>query len=72
MSWNDDERLYQPRVHSSRIRELHRISHEIGEPITVLLDQALGEFIDRYDKSCFEEHQAAFPEGDYLPTDPEP
>jgi len=43
----DDERLYQPRIHSRRIRELHRISEETGEPMTVLVDQALQEFIER-------------------------
>jgi hypothetical protein len=48
MTWHDDERLYQPRIHSLWIRELHRISEETGEPMTVLLDQALGEFVERY------------------------
>jgi hypothetical protein len=43
----DDERLYQPRIHSRRIRELHRISEETGEPMTVLVDRALQEFIER-------------------------
>ena len=43
----DDERLYQPRIHSRRIRELHRISEETGEPMTVLVDQALRDFIKR-------------------------
>ena len=43
----DDERLYQPRIHSKRIRELHRISEATGEPMTVLVDQALSEFIER-------------------------
>jgi hypothetical protein len=44
----DDERLYQPRIHSRRIRELYRISEETGEPMTVLVDQALAEFVDRH------------------------
>ena len=48
MSWHDDERLYQPRIHSRRIRQLHQISEETGEPMTVLVDQAIGEFVERY------------------------
>ena len=45
----DDERLYQPRIHSRRIRELHRISEETGEPMTVLVDQAVSQFIEQYE-----------------------
>ena len=48
---HDDERLYQPRIHSKRIRELYRISEETGEPMTVLVDQALEEFIERQSSS---------------------
>jgi HPt (histidine-containing phosphotransfer) domain-containing protein len=44
---HDHERLYQPRIHSRRIRELHRLSEETGEPMTVLVDQALQMFIER-------------------------
>jgi hypothetical protein len=43
---HDDERLYQPRIHSRRIRELYRISKKTGEAITVLVDRALQEFIE--------------------------
>ena len=46
MSWRDDERLYQPGIHSRRIRQLHRISEETGEPMTVLVDQALAELVE--------------------------
>ena len=44
----DDEKLYQPRIHSQRIRALYQIKTETGEPITVLVDRALGEFVDRH------------------------
>jgi len=44
----DDERLYQPSIHSRWIRELHVISKEQGEPMTVLVDRALKEFVERY------------------------
>ena len=63
---NDDERLYQPRIHSRHIRELHRISQEVGEPMTVLVDQALGEFTDRYRQMCHEEWTMAFAEQEQL------
>lgn len=39
----DDERLYQPRIHSRHIRILHLLSEETGEPMTVLIDRALTE-----------------------------
>ena len=48
MTWDGDERLYQPRIHSQRIRALHQISQELGEPMTVLIDQVLAQYIDHY------------------------
>lgn len=47
MSWKDDERLYQPRVHSKRIRELHKIAEISGQPMTTVVDQAIAEFVER-------------------------
>lgn len=41
MKWKGDERLYQPRIHSSRIRELHQVREKDGRPMTVLIDEAL-------------------------------
>ena len=52
MCWQSDERLYQPRIHSQHVRALHRISQETGQPMTVLLDQALNEFAERYRSAC--------------------
>ena len=54
----DDERLYQPRIHSRRIRELYRIGQETGEPITVLVDQAIADFVEAYPDSASEPIQA--------------
>lgn len=45
---HDDERLYQPKIHSRHIRSLHRLSLETGEPITALVDRALTEFVARH------------------------
>ena len=44
---DDDERLYQPRIHSRWIRELYRIRCNLAEPMTVLVDWALQEFVQR-------------------------
>jgi hypothetical protein len=60
MSWEGDEELYQPRIHSRRIRDLHQISKETGDPMTVLLDRALGDFVVRYREAGHAELQAAF------------
>ena len=48
---HDDEHLYQPRIHSRRIKELYRISQGTGEPMTVLVDQAIADFIDTHAQS---------------------
>jgi hypothetical protein len=44
----NDESLYQPKIHSERIRSLYRIKQETGKPMTVLLDQAIKEFAAGY------------------------
>ena len=46
VSRKDDERLYQPRIHSRRIRELHKISEITGQPMTVILDIILRKFYE--------------------------
>ena len=45
----DDESLYQPKIHSQRIRILYGLKLETGRPMTVLLDQAIHEFAIRYE-----------------------
>ncbi|MHB1356702.1 MAG: hypothetical protein ACYCZF_12095 [Anaerolineae bacterium] len=47
VSRSDDEKLYQPRIHSRWIRELYRIGLVTGDPITVLVDTAITEFVER-------------------------
>ena len=44
----DDEHLYQPPIHSKRIRTLYHLKQEIGKPMTVLLDQAISELAERH------------------------
>jgi hypothetical protein len=55
---NDDERLYQPLIHSRHIRILHLISEETGKPMTVLIDQALTDFVERYGSVDGEKRQS--------------
>src|SRR5215211_8024171 len=44
----DDESLYQPKVHSDRIRELYNLKQATGLPMTVLLDQAIRDLSANY------------------------
>jgi hypothetical protein len=44
----DDESLYQPKIHSERIRSLYQIKRATGKPMTVLLDEAIREFAASY------------------------
>jgi hypothetical protein len=39
-----DENLYQPKIHSERIRSLYQIKQTTGKPMIVLLDQAIQDF----------------------------
>ena len=43
-----DESLYQPKIHSERIRALYQLKQQTGKPMTVLLDQAIRELADSY------------------------
>ena len=44
----DDEGLYQPKIHSERIRTLYQLKQATGKPMTVLLDQAIRDFAASY------------------------
>lgn len=43
-----DENLYQPKIHSERVKELYRLKEATGAPMTVLLDFAIREFVASY------------------------
>ena len=45
-----DENLYQPKIHSERIRSLYHIKVITGLPLTVLLDMAIVMFLDDQQK----------------------
>ena len=44
----DDESLYQPKIHSRRIRTLYGLKQATGKPMTVLLDQAIRDLSESY------------------------
>jgi hypothetical protein len=59
MSWHDhQEGIYQPKIHSDRIRELHELAVGTGEPMTTLVDLALREFYERSSTSANAQHGA--------------
>ena len=52
----NDENLYQPKIHSERIRTLYRLKEASGAPMTVLLDQAIQDFSKSFgDQSPYSE-----------------
>jgi hypothetical protein len=44
----DDESLYQPKIHSVRIRTLYKLKQVTGKPMTVLLDQTIRDLAENY------------------------
>jgi hypothetical protein len=47
----DDESLYQPKIHSERIRKLYVLKEITGLPMTVLVDAAIREFLERNEEN---------------------
>lgn len=41
VSRKTDRKIYQPRIHCSRIRELYFVKELTGRPMTILVDEAL-------------------------------
>ena len=52
-----DESLYQPKIHSDRIRNLYQIKEMTGIPMTVLVDIAIREFLEGYQEQVSEPMQ---------------
>lgn len=44
-----DEKIYQPKIHSSLIHEIHKIREITGLPMTVIVDQAIREYLGKYE-----------------------
>ena len=49
-----DENLYQPKIHSDRIRSLYQIKLVTGLPMTVLIDMAIVKFLEEQEKKVGE------------------
>lgn len=47
-----DERIYQPKIHSNLIHEIYKISEATGMPMTVILDQAIREYLGKYETNA--------------------
>lgn len=57
ISRKDDERSFQPKIHSKRIRTLFSLKEETGKPMTVLVDEAIRELAESYRTDNLEEPQ---------------
>lgn len=44
-----DEKIYQPKIHSSLIHEVYKIGEITGLPMTVIIDQAIREYLGKYE-----------------------
>ena len=44
-----DERIYQPKIHSSLIHQIYIIREITGLPMTVILDKAIREYLGKYE-----------------------
>ena len=44
----DDESLYQPKIHSERVKTLYSLKQATGKPMTVLLDTAIRDLAENY------------------------
>ena len=44
----NDESLYQPKIHSERIKTLYNLKRATGKPMTVLLDLAIRDLASNY------------------------
>jgi hypothetical protein len=51
ISWKGDKKVYQPRIKSERIHELHELSVRTGKPQTVLIEEALGIYLAQVPQS---------------------
>jgi len=57
-----DEKVYQPKIHSSLIREIYKISEMTGLPMTVIVDKAIREYLGKYETNDSKNNQTIYPE----------
>ena len=53
-----DERIYQPKIHCSLIHEIYKIREITGLPMTVIVDQAIREYLGKYETDVNQNNQA--------------
>jgi hypothetical protein len=44
-----DKRVYQPKLHVTRVHDLHELKEQTGTPMTVHLDRAVREYVENYE-----------------------
>ena len=44
----DDKRIYQPALHSDRVIDLYLLKGKVHKPMTVILDNAVKEYVQNY------------------------
>jgi len=62
ISRKTDQKIYQPRIHYRRIRELYFVKELTGRPMTVLLDEALSLYLSTF--AALPEYMQYQPKGD--------
>jgi len=43
-----DRNIYQPKIHAERISELYKVKLITGLPLTVLVDEAIRQYVEKY------------------------
>ena len=44
-----DERIYQPKIHSSLIHTIYKMGKRAGLPMTVIVDLAIREYLGKHE-----------------------
>jgi hypothetical protein len=52
---HNDEKLYQPRIHSDLIHEIHKVREITGIPMTVIVDHSIREYLKKEMGTGYEE-----------------
>jgi hypothetical protein len=46
-----DRNIYQPKIHAERISELYKVKLITGLPLTVLVDEAIRQYVSQYENT---------------------
>lgn len=61
ISRQDDERIYQPKIHSSLIHQIYKIKEATGLPMTVIVDLAIREYLGKFEMALSPKSEAGDP-----------